>query len=252
MQCHEFDERLHALLDYRQAPERDGRLQAHARECGGCREVLLVQESLFRSLDRNHAPLPPDGFSSRVLQRVELPLTTVRGEAVPRRWLVACAVLSTAAMALVALTLAAAGILTEPGGPAATGPQQRSGDSALEPRGGLVTDDAPALDPGTELHSESSDGKVQAVAGGAIARDDVQSIEQYGQVLQSLASRVPQAVERLDEVEEATPGLRPVRTSFTLAIGTIRRTIPPRPKRAPARPAKRDSGLISSVTPLPV
>jgi hypothetical protein len=76
-----------------------------------------------------------------------------------------------------------------------------------------------------------------------LAAADV-SLEQYGQALQSLAAQVPQAVDRFDEVEEATPGLRPVRTSFTLAIGTIRRTIPPPRKQTQPHPGKRDSGLL--------
>ena len=246
MQCHEFDERLHRLLDDRQSPQRDGALLAHAQYCASCREVLRAQESLLRHFGRNCTPQPPPGFPSRFLERADVAATLARREKPSRRWLLVATIGATAALALMAVTLAMLARPPRPGTlPTVVDIERRALEPANEPGSGLAADE-PSRPQIEQPRNSSSPVPQQLVAADKTdATLDSQSIEQYGQVLQSIASRVPEAVDRLDEVEQATPGLRPVRASFTLAIGTIRRTIPPRPKRAPPKPSKSDSGMVS-------
>ena len=49
-------------------------------------------------------------------------------------------------------------------------------------------------------------------------------------------------MEKIDEVQQSTPGIRPIRASFSMAIGTLQRTIPNRKREQPPM-AKPDSGF---------
>lgn len=240
MQCHEFDERMHEFLDARRLPEQDPALLAHAGECGSCRQQLAAQESLFRGLGARRIAAVSPGFASRVVAQVHT--ADVRPALKPRRpWLLAAAIVSTAAAALLALGLFVnrQGPDVQPGGlvqqePDAGAHQPPKGLIAVDPRGNQS--------PGPEAVAQTLRQPVDAPSAEMVPLE---------QAIQSLASQVPEAVQRLDEVEEATPGLRPVRTSFTLAIGTIRRTMPQQarqrpPKSSSPRPNKRDSGWVFS------
>jgi hypothetical protein len=230
MQCHEFEERMHWLLDERQSPHCDTQLLAHARNCVECHQTLRTQEVLFRNLDRGRGSELPPGFAERVVSQVEARPLISRLKGNRRFWAVVGTVVATAAVALLAASLA---FNRQPQTPAVPGvAEQATKDSPNSPK-------SPAADP------SPAGGLASDLKSPEASTPDVESLEQYSQAIQSLASQVPHAVERLDEVEEATPGLRPVRTSFTLAIGTIRRTIPP-PRKAPPprKPSKQDSSWL--------
>lgn len=247
MQCRDFEERVQFLLDERQAPQHDALLQSHAQSCAGCRQLLLDQEALFRGIGNSRLPELPHNFPSRVVsaQVADAAQAVVR-PGKQRPWLLALGVVSTAAAALIALSIAMN-----------RWPDDRQGSGKVAPVNQQVKSPAGPLQ--SQLATEKSRDATHGLPVGpgvgdsnssksgtdsSVAAADVESLERYGQALQDFAAQVPQAVDRLDEVEEATPGLRPVRTSFTLAIGTIRRTIPPPRKQAPPRPGKRDSGLL--------
>jgi hypothetical protein len=242
MQCHEFEERMQALLDERRLPQSDARLLAHARSCAECSQWLLAQELLFRSLGRALSPAPSGDFAERVLCQVEAQPDWRRRGTPGRVWLAAGVAATIAAVALLALSLA---LNRGPGKPARgliTAPTRATAESVP----------APSLAVGNGPNRAPIDSALPLVTGRQQtaspigASSDVESFEQYSQAIQSLASQV--TPERLDEVEEATPGLRPVKTSFSLAIGTIRRTIPPPRKTAPPRkPAKRDSSWLWAI-----
>ena len=245
MQCREFDERMHLLLDERRLPQHDEQLQGHARNCQSCRRLLVDQETLFRGIAGFRARSLPSDFTARVVSQArQEPTVQVAPRPQSRRpWLLAAGVLSSAAAALIALSIAMNRGPAGPGEP----PLDRQAHTPAK------TNKANRLDKSSNVARSTPPA---AKVGGTdteprLAASDVESLEQYGQALQSFAAQVPQSVD-LDEVEEATPGLRPVRTSFSLAIGTIRRTIPPPRKQEPPRPKKRDSSLLSGAENLPV
>lgn len=242
MQCHEFDERMQDLLDARRLPEQDPALLAHTSECGNCRQQLAAQEALFRSLAARRVTAVSPGFASRVVEQVQE--TNLRPQSAPRRpWLLATAIVSTAAAALLAVGIFAnhRGSDVQPGGLVRQTPDDQGGQSANT----LIAVDTQTKASNSPSPSAVATSQRQPIDG------QIAEMVPLEQAIQSLASQVPQAVQRLDEVEEATPGLRPVRKSFTLAIGTIRRTMPQQsrerpPKSSSPRPNKRDSSWVVS------
>lgn len=246
MQCHEFGERMHTLLDERRLPQSDARLLAHAEQCRDCRLNLRTWEMLSQNLGQASSHLPPGGFAERVVSQLEIRLAAYRSTNRYRIWLLAGAAATAAAVALLALTVGQNLHRPKPGSPAIAAPDSPAA-LATSPVTGIASDNMP-VNPESLTREPSI-----PVSPAELSRADVDSLQQYSQAFQSLASQVPQAVERLDEVEEATPGLRPVRTSFSLAIGTIRRTIPPPRKATPPRkPAKGDSSGLWAIGDLPV
>ena len=73
----------------------------------------------------------------------------------------------------------------------------------------------------------------------ALGKEDYR---EYREMLTSFGAQLPITVEKIDEVQQATPAIRPLRASFSMAIGTLQRTIPNRAKRG-NRPLKNDSGF---------
>ena len=69
MQCHEFENRLNAVLDERGEPQADPRLAAHARDCPPCRRLLAGQRALFTGLRQSIAPPLKAAFSQQVVAR---------------------------------------------------------------------------------------------------------------------------------------------------------------------------------------
>lgn len=244
MLCVEFEQRMHDLLDERQPPERDELLQAHVRGCPNCRQILLAQEDLFREIGRASRPALSGGFAARVVAQARSSSAAARTTRTRRPWLLAAAVLSTAAAALVGLTIAMNLQSNAPSANAVTAPGTENKPAQIHPATTLAVKNSPASRNVRVPRDSKTPGQPELADERALSATDVESLERYGQALQSFASQVPQAVDRLDEVEKATPGLRPVRSSFTLAIGTIRRTIPPPRKQEPPKPGKRDSGFL--------
>jgi hypothetical protein len=48
----------------------------------------------------------------------------------------------------------------------------------------------------------------------------------YGEAIAEVASNLPDAVERIEEVERYAPGIRPIRVSFTMILQAFWRAIP--------------------------
>jgi hypothetical protein len=235
MQCHEFAERMHTLLDERRLPQSDARLMAHAHACPDCHLNLRAWETLSQSMRPASVQVPSGGFAQRIVSQLEVRRAGHGPTTRFRLWLLAGAV-ATAAVALLALTMGQNPHRPKPGLPTISAPNSAPVDRGLATSS--VVNKAPD-EKTVDAHGSAQTPNVSPVEPNWTG---VNSLQQYSQAFQSLASHVPQAVERLDEVEEATPGLRPVRTSFSLAIGTIRRTIPPSRKAAPPRkPARGDS-----------
>jgi hypothetical protein len=81
------------------------------------------------------------------------------------------------------------------------------------------------------------------VAPPTVAKEEYQ---EYRDALNSLTAQLPTAVERIDEVQQSTPAIRPLRASFSMAIGTLQRTIPSRTSKRDIWPTKPDSGFLYS------
>ena len=67
MNCHEFADRLDAILDDRQSPQQDWSLVVHAQDCVNCRAALTGQEILFSGLDLYENPPLPRNFVDKVV-----------------------------------------------------------------------------------------------------------------------------------------------------------------------------------------
>jgi hypothetical protein len=202
---------------------------------------LAGQAALFCGLRQLQPPALSRGFAHRVMNGLDKqslkPETKLASSARP--WSLALAVLSAAALLLLAVVV---------------GLQYR-GDQRLpleivQPASQVESDKRASRDQlatvptagGTPaVQSDLPEGRQGEAPRSLRQGPGLESIQEYGQAIGSLAAQLP---DRLDDVEEATPGMRPVRHSFSLAIGTIRRTIPPpRKQDPPPRPAKQDSGM---------
>jgi len=231
MNCHEFDQRLQQLLDDRLSPTRDPQLQAHAMRCAACEELLAGYATMLAGVRQATAARAKVGsrFAAQVVTRMatEQPVAPAC-TATPARWRV-WGVLTTVA----ALVVLAVGVGT-----------WSSLRSSHADNGGLVAD-AEASRPRAGVVGVAALGPVepavQRVApppgevvspvwplpllGGADATAQ-DGFDSYRITIQTLAMQLPDAVIRIDAVEQYAPGIRPIRESFTTAFETLWKTIP--------------------------
>lgn len=233
MQCREFEQRMNDVLDRRLAPQRDEALLRHAAECLPCCGLLDAQAALFAGLDRLETPSPSAGFAAAVLVQSGGMVRAQAGPGSGRKWLVVLGgVVSIAAAALLAVFIASRtfeGIAARP--PAKTSqPNAVPAGETIAVRSKLATESKPAI------------AKVAPPPRIEPQLSPPEEYKEYRQAINSLAAQFPQAVETIDEVQQATPGMRPIRVSFSMAIGTLQRTIPNRKREQ--RPMKPDSGFL--------
>lgn len=234
MRCREFEDRLNDLLDQRLALERDEFLLRHAAECGTCRGLMEGQAALFAGLELLDSSVPSN-FAFTVLVQAEL-VPAYAVEALPRRksWLrVMAGLVSVAALVLVAVAIGFTRSGQRPDEPIANRPQPAKQMVASAPT-------KPA--PSHQVIAPTRGVATKQSPPAAVPSHDSQDYEQYRETINSLAAQFPQAVEKIDEVQQATPGIRPIRASFSMAIGTLQRTVPNR-RREP-RPAKADGSFV--------
>jgi hypothetical protein len=223
MQCEVFESRLNQILDRRARPESDPRLLAHAQACESCRELLAAQELLLDGLDQLESPDVSPGFAQRVVAGLA-PSQGYSSSRSPARWLVFLAGLA----ATLVIGLAAGQWLSsshsQVGG---SGNEARPGGT---PRALAVTTPAPSPSGAAPkaVKSPTSAGGDRALA----------SNEDYRGLLENLAQHLPDVPrDQLETVEQIPGGLRPIATSFNVAIGLLRRTLPGG-KDDPAAPPK--------------
>lgn len=82
MECGEFLSRLNEILDQRSDPESDPPLAAHAAECAVCSQSLSAAGLLLDAVRSSTAVPFVDGFSNRVVERLQ----TEQGAARPESW----------------------------------------------------------------------------------------------------------------------------------------------------------------------
>lgn len=213
MHCRDFESRLNDILDDRGQPRADAQLDAHAQVCEPCRQLLAGQQVLLAGL--KHRPLPAAvsaGFADRVVAQVK-PVVVARGASPSRVWWALGTVLSTAAAVLLVVSLVWQArrwnaprpdniVNDSPSAPAPNRPlPKRSG-----PQSGLAMSQADWLLEAPRLPSH--------IRGS------------YRGTIDNLAVALPETVQRLDEVEQYAPGIRPIRISFGLMFDALWRTIP--------------------------
>src|SRR5262245_4627742 len=103
MQCRQFEQRFHALLDERRQPQADHWLLDHAAGCPRCRELLDGQRAIEIGLSKICRPAPSRDFARRVVSVVAPPATIHRR----RRplWLAAATLAATAAAVLLVVSI---------------------------------------------------------------------------------------------------------------------------------------------------
>jgi hypothetical protein len=238
MQCHEFEDRMNDVLDQRLAPERDGFLVRHAGECSACRRLLDGQAALFSGLELCETPPLSGRFASAVLVQAEvIPVATLADGITRRNWKKKGIVAAIASLAVVALVVVVIGLSRqkEPNNPVAKAP--------VPPTLPNVVDVAKV--PTAKAAPSPVIAKAISEVRPAPSSLAKQEYQEYREMLNNFGAQLPIAVEKIDEVQQATPAIRPLRASFSMAIGTLQRTIPNRTKRD-HRPAKNDSGFYAS------
>jgi len=233
MKCHEFADRLDAILDDRQVPQADGLLLNHARVCANCRSLLAGQATLFAGFDSFECPPLRRDFVNQVLAAAAIePGLEIESNsyvtkaiakddsAVNQRWTIAkfAAILAVSAAALFVVSLFLKnqfGTGTRP----EIAVKVRTPQNKRLPSGPLLS----TVNPGRRM------AKQAAAPVAVIAHEELLSptrVREYREALHLLALQLPEAVGQFESVEYYAPGIRPVRASFSVAIDALYRAIP--------------------------
>jgi hypothetical protein len=229
MQCHEFESRLNLLLDERRPLAGDTLLAAHAAGCEPCRQLLAGQQAVLAGLRFGRATrLGPD-FAQRVVDRAgEQPLeAVVLADRRPSRrmWAVVIGLVATAAAALIAVSIAAVNSGGDPN--LAAGPNRGTGrNRGTGPGSVVVQPRGKDRKVAVATPSRKNDGAANRVVRPGTLSLFGPPAGGYRVAIADVASTLPEAVEKLDEVERYAPGIRRIRVSFTMLIDALWRTIP--------------------------
>ena len=208
MQCAEFEDRLDRLLDHRLAPDEDAALTDHAHDCEECGSLFHAQQRLFAGLKQSRVQ-PSVELASRVVAQQHWEVTRRRSAWRNTGW----AVLLASAASLGGLTLMAIAARDQQPAVVKTPPAKVKGSGLAIAQVG-----AP---------KKSNDSKAD------------EKFEEYFVVLENIAAQIGESKE-FDEVSESLePGIKPIRSSFGLAIDALRRTLP---RGRDSRPTKPDAG----------
>ena len=218
MQCREFEQRLNELLDERARPEADSRLSAHAARCPRCRQILAGQQMLLEGLSQLATPTLRRDFAQRVVAEVA---TRPAAPRVGRRWISLAACLASAAAMLLAVSLVWYARRTRP---VLDRPFDTAHRSAALPR-----QNALAMVQSGGSQRPTAQRQRPALTGADLLLEAPRlpgHLLSYRAAIDDLGTTLPEAVERLDEVERLTPGIRPLRVSLYMIWDTLCRTIP--------------------------
>ena len=207
MQCHEFDDRLQLLLDHRLAPSNDALLCEHAEQCRACADLLRAQTRLFQGLAssaRCNAQLAGAvAFSEQTVRNHQQQSLRSRRAWRSLGWFSALS------------TITACGWLAFTFLPIHSQPSQVVKEDITPNTLPQATVAAPVL--------ALSQPTATSPRGASLPS---QSYGQYRQVLESLAVQIGESPQLEDVGATLQPGLRPIRSSFGLALDALRRTLP--------------------------
>jgi hypothetical protein len=216
MQCVEFENRVNRLLDNRLSPDDDDELADHARDCEGCASLLHAQHVLFAGLHAGRVAAPVD-LADRVVSRRHTEITRSRTTWRNVGW----AVLLASAAGLAGLAVMA----LQSRNP------QRDLVKAPTPESPSTK---PATLPGLAVGAVGLHQKVEPKH----SEKSKAEFDEYFVVLENFATQISDSKE-FDEVSESLePGIKPIRSSFGLAIDALWRTLP----RGRERTNKPDAG----------
>jgi hypothetical protein len=214
MQCHEFENRLNAVLDERNEPEADPRLTAHARDCPPCRQLLAGQRALFTGLRQSIAPPLKARFAQQVVARAGTPQPASISPAPRRVWLAVGALLASAAAALLAVSLL---WYARRGGPDVA--PDSSGQSSS-----VVTDSPSEKQRGGSQQGRNVGSFALAQPGWIIEAPRLPDHVQTS--IDHLPETLPATIERINQVERVAPGMRPIWRSFAFLWDALRHALP--------------------------
>lgn len=211
MRCLDFEQRLQRLLDYRCRPDYDDQLKMHAAVCDSCQGKLESQRLLFAHIATSSTVELPSGMATAVLSR----LTEQRHVRRQRRQRYMTCALVVCLMCVLFMRHDFCPIDERPGIPAAS----------------LVTT-LPALAlPVTQqqLH-HAAEKPITTAAPKSTEQQTVQlALKQWKT---PLAQWNAHSMISLDQI---TNGLKPIASSFSIALSALRRTLPGRYNTPPAK-----------------
>ena len=235
MNCDDFENRLNDVLDERGQPQADPLLAEHAGECDDCRTRLAGSRVLLRGLAKLSTPPLSRDFAQRVVAQVHQPPLATAPRPAARFWLACGVLLSSAAAALLAISIA---WYARRGG-------EGMAREVREPRPELQSG------PNRRQHGFAAalPGKVPAKASNFAAGGDLLieaprlpgHLRGYRGAIDQLAIALPQTARQFDQVEQLAPGFRPLRLSLEVVWDTLCRTIPGAHGDDPTPPKQRTS-----------
>jgi hypothetical protein len=230
MQCPEFEQRLNAVLDDRRNPEADPRLAAHADECEQCRQLLDAHLVLLAGLSHINTPAPSRSFSQRTLAAVQPAPSPLASSVRFGKSRTAFGPL----MAAAAVILLAVSLLWY-----ARRNRSTTADTAKEVARLILESQNSGL-------ANANRGPIMLgtpAADWLIEMPRLPSrLRTYRGAIGDIALAIPEAAQRLEEVEYFAPGIRPLRASFSVIWDTFFGTIPPSSHDSP-RPSHSPTGL---------
>jgi hypothetical protein len=227
MHCSTFQHRLDALLDDRRDPAADHLLCAHAASCRHCEQILTEHVVLLSAASRLDRPAVAQDFSRRVVAAAvpAMPRSTTK-----LRWQTGpaiVAVLASAAAMLIAVSLvwlSRSNSGVGPNGVASSGV------------GVWIRGFGIATPPHTQPNQPRSTVPGMSIADVLLETPLLpQRFTAYRKRL-DLAVALPAAAQRLDEIEQASPGLRSLHASLSVIWETLFMTMPTPAGDSPAGP----------------
>ncbi len=236
MQCHEFENRLNTVLDERRRPAADPLLAAHAADCDDCRQLLSLQAALFDGLSQRVSLSPARDFTERVVALAgrEMPVLVAKHRS-GRTWLALGAVLASAALMLLAVSLVR--IARRGDTVAANGGERNTfvGQAPRQPSRLAMTQPGPNRKKGAPRAAEGLSGADWLIEAPRLPN----RLRGYRNAIDDLVVSWPEAASRLDEMERVAPGLRPLRASFSIiweALSFTNPTARQKPTTPPSSP----------------
>ncbi len=220
MKCDAFETQLQDLLDERACLKQDQQLDAHASKCQSCRETLAAAVVLQEGVDLFEVPDPSAEFSKKVVaasMSQSSPTTS-------RATLVISAIAVIAALLLVAIIPVAQNLL-KPVDPIAT-----DTDSQDSPNLSTENDKPSLVENDASPKNESSDDDLLDPMPDHDSGDSIAQRPMNNRSMVPLAGglALPEfpSFRDMSEHSNRIPGVRPIRSSFGVVLGLLRRALP--------------------------
>ncbi|MEE3371129.1 MAG: hypothetical protein VX346_17485 [Planctomycetota bacterium] len=217
MRCLDFEERMQLLLDHRCRPDHDSELRMHAAVCAGCQQALEVQRSLFAQIAIASTTEFPGGMATAVLNQLA-------EERHARRQRLRRGLACTLAACLTVVLFMRHDFRQTAEMPKSTAPS------------GVTTQPVFSL-PDTQQPPHHSQVEPNATADSKWPGQTVQlALQQWKTPLAQWNANSSLSLHQIAD------GLRPITSSFSIALNALRRTLPGRYSNPPTKPQTRRLG----------